>query len=239
MALMDILKTFTALCLVSLAAAGCGAKHVVLDKDPASWTSEIVVRGIGFDDKGLPIIGAALARRPSRSGDRFSLVRLADGLPLISYDIAVVSQKPDFAKPFRTVYEWTGKGFTLGADATGAWADSVMRAQAHNRDEAAVQLALLAAPVTLGTVGGFVVGLVDGIRQTALEMGKVVVNGEEAITCTTYEYDALGRLMFMRMLTPDRDQELVQTEFWYEGAGTVPVRAMVRSLVEGKEREIK
>lgn len=239
MVLMDILKAIVSLGLASIVVMGCGAKHVVLDGDPAYWTSEIVVREIGFDDKGMPIIGEPLAGRPSSPGDRFSLVRLADGRPLISYDIAVVRQKPDFGKPFRTVYEWTGKGFMLGADATGAWADCVMRAQPQNRDEAAVQLAILVVPVTVGTVGGFVVGLADGIRQTALEMSKVVVNGEEAITCTTYEYDSLGRLMFMRMHTPDRGRELVQTEFWYEGAGLVPVRTMVRSLAEGKEREIK
>jgi hypothetical protein len=102
-----------------------------------------------------------------------------------------------------------------------------------------LELAIIVTPVTIGTVGGFVVGLADGIKQTALELGKVVVNGEQAITCTTYEYDALSRLMYMRMYTPDRGQELVRTEFWYEDAGIAPVKTTVKSMAEGKDREIK
>jgi hypothetical protein len=90
-----------------------------------------------------------------------------------------------------------------------------------------------------GTVGGFIVGIVDGIRQTAVELSKVASQDEEVITCTRYEYDALGRLAYMRMLTPDRTRELVRTEFQYEGAATVPSKTVVRSLAEGKEREIR
>jgi hypothetical protein len=41
------------------------------------------------------------------------------------------------------------------------------------------------------------------------------------------------------MFTPDRMQELVWTRFAYEGAGTVPFRTTVKTLVEEKEREIK
>jgi len=237
---MNILKTFVSLGLVSVIAFGCAAKRVALD-DTAPWTSEIVVPAIGYDDKGLPVIGAALAGRPSGPGDRFSLVRLAEGRPAISYDIAVVRQKPDYAKPFRTVYEWTGKGFKEGACSTGglAYLFTEDESPVQVREATVLELAIIVTPVTLGTVGGFVIGLADGIRQTALELSKVVVNGEQAITCTTYEYDSRGRLMFMRMYTPDRKQELVRTEFWYEDAGTAPVRTTVRSLAEGKEREIK
>ena len=233
MVLMDILKTFVSLGLVSVVAAGCATKHVALDEYPTSWTSEIIVREIGYGDKGLPVIGTALPERPSRPGDHFSVVRLADGMPLISYDIAVTRQKPDFVKPLQAVYEWTGKGFKLGAEVMGPVADCVTRVEPQNRDEVVLELAIIVTPLAVGTAGGFVVGLAEGIRQTGLELSKVVVNGEAAITCTTYEYDSLGRLMFMRMHTPDRKRELVRTEFWYEGAGTAPVKTKVKSLAEG------
>lgn len=237
---MNILKTFAGLVLVAFITLGCVANRVELS-DTGSWTEEIIVREIGYNDRGLPVIGALLSQRPSGPGDRFSLVRLADGRPMISYDIAVTRQKPDYVKPFRTVYEWTGKGFRDGAYSTGALSG------AFTEDPSSVQLSgamvleavIVVIPVTLGTVGGFVVGLADGIRQTALELGKVVVNGEQAITCTTYEYDSLNRLFSMRMYTPDRKQELVRTEFQYEDTGPTPVKAVVKSLAEGTEREIK
>ena len=197
-----------------------------------------MVRTIGYDDKGLPVPGPALAERPSSPGEHFTLLRLAADRPAVSYDIAVVRQKPDLTRPFQAVYEWTGKGFTLGLNVAGAAAYGAVHVQPANNDQAAVELAIVAAPIALGTVGGFVVGLADGIRQTALELGKIATKDEEVVTCTTYEYDALSRLAFMRMFTPDRRRELVRTEFVYEGAATLPARTVVTSLVEGKERDI-
>jgi hypothetical protein len=237
---MNILKTFLPLGFAALVVLGCAAKRADLE-DMVSWTDEIVVHGIEYDNKGLPLIGAALAKRPSDPGDRFTVVRLAKGRPVISYDIAVVRQSPDYAKPFRSIYEWTGKGYREGAHSTGALSN------AFTEDPSPVQWGgtpileamVVVVPVTLGTVGGFMVGLADGIKQTALEMSKVVKNGEQAITCTTYEYDSLGRLFSMRMYTPDRKRELVRTEYTYNDTGTVPAETVVRSLAEDKEREVK
>ena len=41
------------------------------------------------------------------------------------------------------------------------------------------------------------------------------------------------------MYTPDRKQELVRTEFSYADTGPVPAKAVVKSMAEKKEREIK
>jgi YD repeat-containing protein len=240
---MNMLKTFLALGFVALVVSGCAVKRVELD-NTGSWTDEIVVRGIAYDNKGLPVIGAELARRPSEPGDCFTVVRLLDHKPVVSYDIAVKRQKPDFVKPFRTVYEWTGKGFKDGAVMSGALgALGLVIAEAdiapNTGDQMLVELAIIATPVTIGTVGGFVIGLADGIKQSALELAKVVESGEQAITCTTYDYDAFNRLSTIRMYTADRTRELVRTYFSYEDTGPVPVKATVKSLVEGKEREVK
>ena len=233
-------KIFLSLGLVAVLASGCAANRVVLD-NTGTWTDEIVVRTIEYDKKGLPLIGAPLAKRPSGPGDRFTVVRLAKGRPVVSYDIAVKRQEPDYAKPFRTVYEWTGKGFKDGAHSTGALSGAFTEDPSPVQWEGTpiLEAVIVVIPVTLGTVGGFVVGLADGIRQTALEASKVVVNGEEAITCTTYEYDGLSRLFFMHMYTPDRKQELVRTEYSYADTGPVPAKTTVKSMAENKEREIK
>ncbi len=230
-------KTFLVLFCVLLVTFSCAPKHVATEGP--SGTAEVLVSGITFDDKGLPVMGRTLTSRPSGAGDHFAIVRFAGDKPVTSYDIVVRRQRPDFGKPFRTVYEWTGKGFELGANISGVVAQGEVRV--HDRrgnDDAAVELAIIVTPVAVGTAGGFVVGILDGIRQAAVELSKLVLKGETVVTCTTYEYDALFRLAYMRMFTPDLKQELVRTEFTYEGPDIEPSRTVIKSLVEGKERVI-
>ncbi len=231
-------KTFVRLCLTSILIAGCATKHVGQEEHATPGTRDVVVRAIGYDDKGLLIPGTPLAERPSRPGDHFTVVRLLRDQPVISYDVVVVRQRPDFAKPLQVVYEWTGKGFTLGANVTQAILSSGGSVQIQGSGDGLFVLAILVTPVAAGTVGGFIVGIADGARQTALELSKVIVPGEQLVTFTTFEYDGLNRLVVMRMFSPDRMQELVRTKFAYEGAGTVPFRTTVKTLGEGKERDI-
>jgi hypothetical protein len=233
-------KTFVRLCLTSILIAGCATKRVGQEEYATSGTHDIVVRAISYDDNGLPISGTPLADRPSKLGDHFTVVRLLRDQPVISYDIAVVRQRPDFARPLQVVYEWTGKGFTLGANVTRAMVNSAIpvQVQTQNSDAAFFVLAIMVTPTAAGAVGGFIVGIADGARQTALELSKMIVPGEELLTWTTFEYDGLNRLVLMRMFSPDRMQELVRTRFAYEGAGTVPSRTTVKTLAEGKERDI-
>ena len=232
-------KTFVRFCLTSLLISGCATKHVGQEEHATPGTRDIVVRAIGYDDKGLPVPGAPLAERPSKPGDHFTVVRLLRDQPVISYDVVVVRQRPDFARPLQVVYERTGKGFTLGANVTRAMVDSAIPVQIQNSDAALFVLAIMVTPAAAGTVGGFIVGIADGARQTALELSKVIVPGEKLVTSTTFEYDGLNRLVVMRMFSPDRMQELVRTKFAYEGAGTAPFRTTVKTLAEEKERDIK
>lgn len=232
-------KTFVRLGLTFILIAGCATKHVGQEEYATPGTHDIVVRAISYDDKGLPIPGTPVAERPSRSGDHFTVVRLLRDRPVISYDIVVVRQRPDFARPLQVIYEWTGKGFTLGANVTKAIVSSATPVQMQGNDAAFFVLAIMVTPTAVGTVGGFIVGIADGARQTALELSKVVVPGEQLVTFTTFEYDGLNRLVVMRMFSPDRMQELARTRFAYEGAGTVPFRTTIKTLVEEKEREIK
>ncbi len=236
------LLTVISIVVLTAAATGCAARHAELD-DTVSWTDEIVVREIGYDGRGLPMIPAPLAKRPSHPGDRFSVVRYSHDRPVISYDIVVKREKPDLAKPFKTVYEWTGRGFKDGAIASGALGILALAGAAadigpNTKKQTLLELAVVATPVVVATVGGFVIGLGEGIKQTALEANKVVANGEQAITCTTYEYDHAGRLMYLRMYTPDRGQELVRTEYFYDDEGPVPSKTEATSLVEKKTRTV-
>ena len=236
---MTTQKSIVYLCSVLVLMAGCASKRAGQEEYALPGTSEAIVRSISHDEKGLPLLGTRLSERPSRPGEHFAVVRLNNEQPVISYDIVVARQKPDFAKPLEAVYEWTGKGFTLGVNVTGNMLQGSSGIQIHNNDEARFVLAVIAAPIALGTVGGFIVGVADGVHHATQELSKVVVHGERVVTCTTYEYDELNRLSIMRMLSPDRAQELVRTEYVYEGAVTKPIRSVVMSRAENRERTIK
>jgi hypothetical protein len=217
--------------------AGC-ASRARLDEYPMGDLT-FIVRNMGCDNKGLPVIGQQLVERPAARGDHFTLVRTLNGQPVISYDIVVVNQKPDFAKPVHALYEWTGKGFSFALTNWYQISHMVSDYDAQNGKEAIAQVAVIFTVPVIGAAGGFVVGVVDGIRQTAEELSKIVTTGEQVVTCTVYEYDALNRLAYMHMRTPDLKQELVRTEFSYNGSDPVPVKTVVKSMVEDREREIK
>lgn len=227
-------KTGTAAALVLAALAGCASNRAA----PAPQGHEIIVSEMTYDEDGLPAPGTLLRERPSRPGEHFTAASIADGRLRISYDIAVVSEKPDFSKPLRAVYEWTGKGFRVGMEATVVLGQGLRGS--YSGTDAAAALAVVFAPFTLGGVTGFVIGIGDGVRQTAIELRKFMLDaGEQVITCTMYEYDFRGRLVRMRMFSPDRRQELVRTTFEYAGFGTRPERTVVESLVEGTQRNIR
>lgn len=194
--------------------------------------------GMGYDDKGLPTPGETLVQRPSHPGEHFTVVSVAGRRLLTSYDIAVVAEGPDFRRPVQAVYEWTGKGFEVGLQATGVLAHGLQGN--FSGPDALAALAFVFAPVALGGVTGFVIGIGDGVVQTAVEFRKFALDSrEQVLTCTEYDYDLRERLYRTRMLSPDRKQELVRTIFHYEGQGKEPVRTVVESFVEGRQRNIR
>jgi hypothetical protein len=229
---------FIGLCLVMISVAGCVTNRVNLGEGAVSGASTVIVASIGNDQHGLPILGEPLTERPSGQGEHFTIVRLAGDRPVMSCDIAVVGRHPDFNKPIQAIYEWTGKGFRLGLNITRIFIQGLQGGGSPGPSGGAV-LVIVFSPLVAGTAGGFVIGVADGIVKTAEELGKTLTKDERAITCTTYEYDSLDRLGVMRMYKPDRTRELVRTTFEYDGTSRVPKRAVVKSLVEGIEQEVR
>jgi YD repeat-containing protein len=231
--------TFIGLCLITIMSAGCVANRVHLEEGGVSGASTIIVASIGNDRHGLPILGAPLTERPSRQGEHFTIVRLAGDRPVSSCDIAVVGRHPDFHKPIQAIYEWTGKGFRLGLRITEIFMQGFQGGVSPGPEGGGAVLVIVFSPLVAGTAGGFAIGVADGIVKTAEELGKTLTKDERAITCTTYEYDSLDRLRAIRMYKPDRSRELVRTTFEYDGTSRVPIKTVVKSLVEGTEQEVR
>jgi hypothetical protein len=218
--------------------AGCAPTQVRLDDRLAvPKIRDVLVRDVEYSPKGVPSFLHQLKYRPSNAGERFTIARLLDDRPVASFDIVVRNRKADFSKPFKVVYEWTGKGFRCGAQGTAVTMDMVGHSgQAiHNSDDAFIAFVIVLAPLAVGTVGGFVIGLADGIKTTAEETVKVVLNKyEQVVTYTTYSYDAHDRLFLMRMFKADDSrQEVVRTEYSYEGESPQPTKTVITTFPDG------
>ncbi len=224
--------------------AGCAPTQVRLDdgRQPVPKIREVLVREAEYGRKGEPIFLHHLGSRPTNAGDRFTIARLMDDRPLVSFDIIVRDRKADFSRPFKVVYEWTGRGFRGGAQGTAVALDLVGHSgnAIQNRDDALIALVIVVAPVAVGTAGGFVIGIADGIKTTAEETMKVVLGKyEQVVAYTTYSYDAQDRLVLMRMFKADDSrQEVVRTEYRYEGASTEPSKTVITTLPDGQVKTL-
>jgi len=228
--------------VVCLLGTGCATTQVKLDQPTASLQmQELLIDHVEYDSKGLPRFTSKLRDRPTKAGERFTIVRFLNGRAEISYDIAVVGPESDFTKPFQAIYEWTGRGFQAGAGGTAVTAHIVQGVHGGDRDAAVVALAIVIAPVVIGTAGGFVVGVVDSMRVTVQEILKVVQgNRERALTYTTYGYDTAERLMLTRMYKADGSgEEVIRTEFSYQGESREPFESVVTTYPDGAKQVVR
>jgi hypothetical protein len=198
-----------------------------------------LVKKIAYDDIGRPWFTNTLRDRPGKAGEVFTIVHAVNDRPVRSYDIAILEhQKPDMARPFAVIYEWTGKGFEVGLVISEVF---MPQGFSGSGEAALAYLALKAAPIIVGGVTGFVVGIVAALPETAVELKHVIVDTRETvIVYTVYEYDEKGRIKYMKLYPPqEHASELVKTEFLYSGESVDPFRTEVTSVVEKKVRLIR
>src|SRR5574341_1418148 len=213
-------------CACAIATHGCMTERVrpVTEYPSVPKQGTFLVKKIDYDAYGRPLFRDRTEKLSGAAGERFTIVHTVNDRPSRSYDIAIVErQKADMSKPLAVVYEWTGKGFEGGlALSQGLYPGGFV---VQSRDEALAYLTIKAAPVVIGGVTGFVIGVVACIPATAIELSHVIVSARETVIgYTVYEYDEKGRIRFMKLYPPEEQaSELVKTEFFYSGDGDVPV----------------
>lgn len=244
------LKTSFARPLVLVAlilfSAGCITRQARLPWDDSTFDQKpLIVRGVEYDRYGRPLFQNALKERPGSPGERFTLVFSSDAHPVFSVDVAVFRRHTDAARPFKTLYAWTGKGFKKGADVS----EDLVTGYLKGVDEEGIKGkleghlvvvgAIMVVPVTVGTTTGFVIGLGDGAVQAVKELRKAVVSRQEYITSVTrYEYEG-RRLMVMRMFSPDLKTEVVRTTFLFREGEEHPFRTVIHSFAENRDRVLE
>jgi hypothetical protein len=232
--------------LALLGAAACARRVGLKEQDATVEAKEVLVGALSYDAKGRPIVPAPLARRPSASGERFTIVRLQHGRPDASFDVVVTGRRSDFRKPLRAVYEWTGEGLRWGLGASGTLAESILNAPNSLGDSgdargaaamAAVYLVIIVSPTVIGAVGGSAVGLTEGMGLSAQELSKRMAGTRERmVSYTAYSYDARDRLVLARLYAVEGGKELVRTEYRYAGDAAIPTRAEITNLQDGKSK---
>lgn len=230
------------LCAFAITAHGCMTErvHPATEYPSVPKQGTFLLKKIDYDAHGRPLFRERLAKRPGAAGERFTIVHAVNDRPSRSYDIAIVEQqKADMGKPLAVVYEWTGKGFEVGLAISRGMVQGSYSASSSN--DALVYLAAITAPVVVGGVTGFVVGVVSCIPETVAELRNLLVNAKETvINYTVYEYDEKGRIRFMKLYPPvEHAQELVKTEFHYAGDREEPSKTEVTSLIEKSVRVIQ
>jgi len=196
-----------------------------------------LISRIDYDEHGRPLFKSALNKRPGKAGEQFVIVHAAGDRPLTSYDVLIVPESSvDMSRPLGVIYEWTGSGFRTGLAITGNFGGTVH----GSGKEAALGLVIITAPIVIGGVSGFIIGLVASLPEAASELSKVAVNAREQVAgYTIYEYDDQGRIRSMVLYPPREPADaLVRTEFFYTGAESVPYKTEVVSMPEQKTRVI-
>jgi hypothetical protein len=216
---------------------------------PAFYQSEgqkpvnAIVKNIEYDEQGRPVFSHILKERPTGEGEQFSLVQFANEKPARSFDIVVMPEHPDFSRPFKVIFEWTGKGFRAGVTSGKSYTDAVMTERKSNVTgvtKTGSEAIMAVGQVVILSIGGFVVGVAAGISATFQELSHYVVNAhEQVISYTVYEYDFRERINQMKTFLPtDISQEIIKTEFFYEGEGVVPSKTTITSYPENSIRTI-
>ena len=235
--------------LALLGAAACARRVGLKEQDATVEAKEVVVGALGYDAKGRPVVPEPLSRRPSASGERFTIVRLQRGRPSASFDVVVTGRRSDFRRPLRAVYEWTGEGLQWGLAASGTLAESILNAPNALGDSgdargaaamAALYLVIVVSPTVIGAVGGSAVGLTEGMGLSAQELSKRLSGTRERMVAyTAYSYDARDRLVLARLYAVEGGKELARTEYRYSGDADVPTRTEITNLQDGKTKVLE
>jgi hypothetical protein len=97
-------RVITQLMIGVMIFAGCATKRVgTADQRAITKFREVLVSQVEYSGKGLPTFSNQLVNRPSKTGDRLTIVQFLNDLPSTSFDIAVVGPDADFTKPFKVV----------------------------------------------------------------------------------------------------------------------------------------
>lgn len=203
-----------------------------------------IYKNLTYDVYGRPVFEERTGKYPDKTNDQYCIVDLDEntGLPLrtfIIYNDDCSDCSPDMEKPFKVIYNWTGKGFEIGCSTVkDMFKDSAGRGVGTGDPFA--MLSIAGITVVTCTSVGFTVGLVKGSGTLVNESKNISIKYLQFLLgYIRYFYDEQKRLIKMIHYTPaDQPVELLITDYNYTGNDTIPFKTTVYSVPEKKTREI-
>jgi len=224
--------------ILALLLSACASRpKTVAPADPRLRT--LLLSGLAYDDLGVPDFSRNILKdRPRERGAKFTFVQFIEERPIKSYEIAITDPpRPDMLRPIRLIFEWTGQGFITGLEMTGEMI-SEQSLIGHSEEAVLAALVIITAPIVIGTIGGFAIGVGASVPLTGEELKKIPVRTSEVIlTFSDYEHDERGRLMRIKTyLYTAPHNLLVQTDYHYRSNDHKPSRTEIKSIPENRVR---
>jgi len=173
-----------------------------------------------FDKQGRPVF-LLLSERPTKAGERFSLVEFEDKRPSVSYEIKINNEpSKDYLKPVVNFFKNLGVSLMMGLGLGLILVDELDDAAEDDVDDDKYNSDAFKT--------GFVIGTGVGLWYTGYglvnDTSRLVVNKMESVVSETYySYDKLGRLTSITVFPPKGNQWTSKTtKFVYHGDETVP-----------------
>lgn len=243
---MKIFKTVS-LTLLLLTISSCTTQKAPITPGQYEDLSYLIYGSITYDEYGIPHVNKQLHERPSDNEEEFIIAGYHDGLPVEYYHIIVSDYDGDIkkSKPFRVIYDWTGKGFKMGYDMSkDIIEDSIETSEKLGGLDiyiiAATGSAIGGASFILSGLGGFIIGTIEAFPATYQEFKKIGIKNRELILSQiTLQYDEDMRLTQYALYTPPPQNILAsETRFIYNDESTTPSESYNISHFENKKRTI-
>ncbi len=240
------IKLFSILLALSLTA--CFTRHADLSAYSQSKEQQPtrLFKTIEYDSRGRPVFTNPLKERTVNSGEKLVVAQFAEDKPLRSFEIVVTSERVDMTRPFRVIYEWTGKGFRTAVEGSKNYTEMILRdkdkqtRQGESTRLDASEATFAVGPAIMMSIGGFIVGLATSIPSAIQEVGHAVISGQETvISYSTYQYDDKQRLSQVKTYLPnDIVHEIIKTDYFYQIQDAIPSKTEITSYPENTIRTI-
>lgn len=229
--------------------AGCSYKKISIHK-PKDESTVSYFKDVHYNDYGIPVFIDKLDKTPAKPGGQYVAVAYYNGRPDKYYHIGIFKSesKPDFIKPFKVIYTWTGKGFQIGYEQSKEIIEDSVEAASSFPADVNGCASLIAVPGSaVGAViyfssalGGFVVGLAKSIPASYEEINKLGIHKYKTVLCSVImEYDKQDRLSKIKTYSqPPAETLITETTFYYRGNIENPYKVKNYSIPEKKERII-
>jgi len=240
---MDQIKLGLVIGILVPTLISCASNQISIAPDITSENQATkFVHSLDFSSDGLPTFSEPFRTKPRQVGTHYFQVLYENSKPQAAFLVGVAGEnKADWSRPFSTIYNWTGKGFSVGV----RFLEDTLNSGCNNgelergiKDVFGKLLACSAVGVVGAVVtgtGGFVIGTFASAPVFVNELQHSLdPSRERLLMVMRMSYDISGRLTSYTFELPDgrAGQQFITSQCVYDGGATRPRECIVASTPE-------